>query len=257
MRKLLIFIMLFTFISGKQLFAQEYKLKVSGNKTLKLLEVNRVEVVGYEGSEIVFTTEIRKSGDEARAKGLTAVSGMGLTDNSGIGLSVVDKGNEIEVQQLAKRSSNKYVIKVPSNVKLFYEHTGVEGNDFKADNIKSEIEVSTLHNSIKMNNVTGPMTLNSVHGKIEVVFSSLNQSNPTSILSVHGLVDVSLPADAKANLKMDSNWGELYTDMKIEFDQAKDGMTVHSSNVKGKLNGGGIELHLSSTHNNVYLRTKK
>ncbi len=257
MKKLIIFIAVFALISGEHLLAQEYKLKVSGNKTLKLLEVNKVEVVGYEGSEIVFTTELKKSGDEERAKGLTAISGAGLTDNTGIGLSAVDKGNEIEVQQLARNNSNRYLIKVPSNVKLFYEHTGVSGSDFKASNIKSEMEVSTLHNSIKLENVTGPMTLNSVHGKIEVIFSSLNQSNPTSILSVHGLVDVSLPADTKANLQMDSNWGELYTDMKIEFDKAKDGMTVHSSNVKGKLNGGGIELHLSSTHNNVYLRTKK
>jgi len=257
MKKLMILFVLISYAIANQTFGQEYKLKASGDKTLKILGVNKVEVIGSSGSEIIFSTELKKDRNEERAKGLTAISGMGLTDNSGIGLSIVEKGSEIEVRQLAKRSSDRYLVQVPANVKVFYEHSSVEGSSFKAKEIKSELEVSTLHNNVILENITGPMTINSVHGKVEVIFSTLDQQNPTSILSVHGLVDVTLPASTKANLKMESNWGELYTDMNIEFDKADGDLRQYSSKVNGKLNGGGVELHLSSTHNNVYLRAKK
>ena len=42
-------------------FAQEYKIKVSGSKTLNIKDVNKVNVEGYEGSEIIFTTVERRS----------------------------------------------------------------------------------------------------------------------------------------------------------------------------------------------------
>lgn len=257
MKKIKIIISGIMLFSTTFLFAQEYKLKVSGTKTLKLIEVNKVEIEGYDGNEIIITTVAKSKRDEERAKGLTAISGLGLTDNSGIGLSVVESGNAIEVQQLARRNENKYKIKIPKSVKVYYEHSGTGGSTFKVSNISSEIETSTNHNGIRLENVTGPMTINTVHGKIEAIFASVNQSSPISIISVHGLVDVSLPANTKANLKMESSWGELLSDMNIEIDKTDDQLKSYSSKVTGKLNGGGVALHLSSTHNNVYLRTKK
>ena len=55
---------------------------------------------------------------------------------------------------------------------------------------------------------------------------------------------------------MSSNWGELYTDMDIAIDEGEDGMKEYSSKVSGKINGGGVEVDLSSAHGNVYLRKK-
>ena len=203
-----------------------------------------------------FRKENKNRKDEKRAEGLTAISGTGLTDNTDIGLSVLVKGNDIEVQQMSIRSSNKYTIKVPKSVKISYLHSGVEGETFKATNISSEIDASVKHNGIHLENVTGPMTINSVHGKIEAIFSSVNQSNPISIISVHALVDVTLPSNTKANLKMESKYGELLTNMDIDFDKSEEELRSLSSKVKGKLNGGGVEIYLVSSHNNVYLRKK-
>lgn len=257
MKKIKIIIASMLIFSSSILLAQEYKLKVSGSKILKLVEVNKVEVQGYDGAEIIFTTQSRSRSDEERAKGLSAINGLGITDNTGIGLSVIEAGNSIDVQQLAKRNNNKYTIKIPKSVKVYYEHSGTGGSTFKVSNISSEIETSTKHNGIRLENVTGPMTINSVHGKIEAIFASVNQSSPISIISIHGLVDVSLPSNTKANLKMETHWGELLSDMNIEIEKTNDDLKAYSSKVNGKLNGGGVALQISSTHNNVYLRAKK
>ncbi len=238
-------------------YAQEYKMKVSGNKTLKIIEVNKVNVEGYDGSEIIFTTVEGNSSRPVRAEGLTAIGSMGLEDNTGIGLSVKESGEVIEVQPMSKRSGGRYLIKVPSNVKVYYEHSSSYGSKFNVKNVGSEIEVSTNHNSITLENVTGPMTINTVHGKVEIVFSTVNQSNPVSIVSVHGLIDVSIPSSTKANVRMSSGWGELYTDLDIKFDQSADELRSNSTKVSGKLNGGGVTIDLSTSHSNIYLREKK
>src|SRR5450631_1919123 len=81
--------------------AQDYKLAKSSGR-LEIKEVNNVIVEGYNGNEIVFSSRDHDRDDDGRAKGLRAISSLGLEDNTGIGLSVVDKGNVVEVQQLKK-----------------------------------------------------------------------------------------------------------------------------------------------------------
>ena len=48
------------------------------------------------------------------------------------------------------------------------------------------------------------------------------------------------------------------TDFKLEIDKAGNSnmIKVSSDNITGKINGGGLEINLNSTHNNVYLRKK-
>src|SRR5277367_3781501 len=84
-----------------QLNAQDYKLSKNAG-TLDINEVNNVSIEGYNGTEIVFSSRDHDRENDNRARGLRAVSSLGLEDNTGIGLSVVDKGTTIEVRQLKK-----------------------------------------------------------------------------------------------------------------------------------------------------------
>ena len=51
--------------------------------------------------------------------------------------------------------------------------------------------------------------------------------------------------------------GEILVDpdFKIEIPRSGD-LVKYNDNVNGKINGGGIDVDLSSMHNNVYLRKK-
>ncbi|HEY9006757.1 DUF4097 family beta strand repeat-containing protein [Ohtaekwangia sp.] len=235
--------------------AQEYKVAKSTGR-LEIKEVNNVEIEGYSGNEIIFTSRSGKRENDERAKGLRSISGMGLEDNSGLGLSVVDKGNVIEVQQLKKMDGPDITIKVPKGVVVSYTHTSPYGQNIEIKNFEGEIEVSTLHNGVTLTNTTGPMTIKTVHGDIDASLSP-NIKNPISIVSVHGHVDVALPVGTKANMKLSTVYGEIFVDpdFKIEIDKAGN-MIKYSDNITGKLNGGGLEINLSSTHNNIYLRKK-
>lgn len=235
--------------------AQEYKLNKSSG-TLEIREVNRVTIEGHSGNEIIFSSQNGRRDDDERAKGLRAISSMGLEDNTGIGLSVVDKGNVIEVRQLKKMDGPDIKILVPKNVIVSYHHTSPHGHGIEIKNFEGSVEVSTVHNGVTLTNATGPLNIKTVHGDIDAALGAALK-DPIMIESVHGHVDVALPVSTKANMKLSTRFGEILVDpdFKIEIERSGD-MIKYSDNVKGKLNGGGIEINLSATHNNVYLRKK-
>ncbi len=234
---------------------QEYKLNKSSG-TLEIREVNNVTIEGYSGNEIVFSSRDEHRRDDDRAKGLRAISSMGLEDNTGIGLSVVEKGAVIEVRQLKKMDGPHIKIMVPKNVIVSFTHTSPHGSDIDLKNFEGQVDISTVHNNVKLNNVTGPLNIKTVHGNIDASLGATIKE-PISIESVHGHVDIALPVGIKANMKISTQFGEILVDpdFKIEIERTGN-MIRYSDNVTGKLNGGGLEINLSSHHNNVYLRKK-
>lgn len=235
--------------------AQEYKVAKSTG-TLEIREVNNVTIEGSTGNEIVFTTRGRSHDDDDRAKGLRTLSASGLEDNTGLGLSVVTNGDKVEVQQLKKMDGPDVTIKVPKGVKVYYSHTSPHGDDVDIKNFDGDLEITTVHNGVNLTNTTGPLNIKTVHGDIEATLSA-NQRTPVRLVSVHGHVDVGMPVAMKANLRLGTSWGEILVDpdFKIEIDKTGN-FVKYSDKVSGKLNGGGIDLEIASTHSNVYLRKK-
>jgi predicted membrane protein len=254
--KAIIIITVFTFLVSS-LYAQEYKLaKTSG--TLEIREVNHVTIEGNDGNEIIFTTigDDRDADVDKRSKGLRAISSQGVEDNTGIGLSVIDKGTTVEVRQLKRMDGPDVKISVPKGVAVSIEHTSPYGSDIHIRNVEGALDISTVHNSVKLDNVNGPVDVRTVHGEVDAVFAATIK-NPIRIESVHGPVDVSLPTTVKANIHAKTSFGEILVDpdFKMEIEKTA-GMIRYNDGVNGKINGGGIEIRLTSTHNNVYLRKK-
>lgn len=231
----------------------EYRFTASGK--LFVNGVNKIAFEGHDGNEVIISTTVKSSRSSERAEGLKLINGSGLEDNTGLGLSVSKEGGNTQLDEISKRSSRRYVVKVPKDVIVVYKHSTPHGSAVKFTDIEGEIEVKTDHSRVELNDVTGPMTVSTVHGRIEGRFSAVNQNGPVSIASSHGLIDISLPANTKANLKLGSEWGEIYSDFDINIERS--GIRSYSSNeVKGTINGGGVNFSAVSTHGNVYLRKK-
>ncbi len=246
----------FALMAISTLRAQEYKLAKSTGK-LVINGVDRVLIEGTTGNEIIFSSADGSREKDRRADGLRAVSSLGLEDNTGVGLSVQDKGTTYEVYQLKKMDGPKVKILVPKGVSISYTHSSPHGSDITFRNVESEIETSTVHNGVHLENVTGPLNIKTVHGEIEADFNA-NIKSPISLTSTHGLVDVTIPTTLKATMSMSTNFGEIFVDpaFKLEIEPKSDWVKYGSNKVNGKINGGGLEFTLSSTHNNIYLRKK-
>jgi len=251
MKKILIVLALIPWMSK----AQEFK--VAKNNGRLEIHLGRVLVEGYNGNEIVFSSQEGKNSKDERAEGLRAINGLGLEDNTGLGIHVEETGGAVVVRQLKKMNSPKIKILVPKSVIVSFQHDSQYGGKVEFKNMENEIEVSAQYNSVELENITGPMTVKSIYGHVEANFSSTIKS-PISIVSVYGYVDITIPSVTKANLKMDTSYGEIFVAPDLKFEVNREGsMVKYSDRVQGKLNGGGdLNIDLSSNYGKIYLRKK-
>lgn len=260
--KHIIYTILIISIPGLTWSQGQYKItKTSG--TLNLMGIDELEILGYDGSEIIFENNDYDEGKNERSKGLKIITSSGLDDNSGIGLSINESGDVISVQQISNGAScncnDGYTIKVPQSLNLNIQHSTTYGDDVKISNLKGEIEISVNYNDVFLKNVTGPLAIKTVYGDLDVSFTNLNQNSPSSLVSVYGHVDVSLPSSSQADLQVSTQYGALYSDMNVKI-KKNTGIKelkpkYNSKKVNGTLNEGGVEIYLSSMYDDVYLRS--
>jgi hypothetical protein len=236
--------------------AQEYKVNKTSGKLL--INLSSATVEGYNGNEIIFSSQRSDSESDPRAKGLRAINGSGVVDNTGLGISVVENGTTTEVNQVA--SSNLDIkILVPKGVIISFAWHRVNAGKVSFKNMENEIEISTDYNGIDLENITGPATVRALYGSVDARFSN-NIKGPISIASIYSTVDVAIPTTTKANVKLNSSHGEILASAEFKIEMEKNGdsdMINYSNIVNGKLNGGGTEFKLVSEYGKIYLRKTK
>jgi len=243
--------------------AQNYELTLtSGQKIVVEGLLGKIIIKSHSGSKLLIESD--GYGEvPGKAKGLKEIYGGGI-DNTGIGISVKESGKIIMINGASKRSEDaEYTFFVPENVSMKVDYNSPFGyDDIEVEGFSGELEVSMLNAGIELKNVTGPMTIHTINGDIKAIFSKVNQNSPTSITSINGEVEIIIPASTKANLKLSTFHGEIYSDCDIEFDNKDDRghddmhLIGGHSNAEGKLNGGGVEMTLSSINGSIYIRKK-
>ena len=91
-----------------------------------------------------------------------------------------------------------------------------------------------------------------------------------SFSSLNGDIDVTLPADLKAKVKLKSDNGAVYSDLDIQVDASSRKPVVQDNSsghgrfrvqfdraTYGVINGGGPEIQLTTFNGNIYIRKAK
>ncbi|MFN8346375.1 MAG: DUF4097 family beta strand repeat-containing protein [Spirosomataceae bacterium] len=237
-------------------FAQEFKAKLANAKDRKItieMDAGDLKIEGYDGDEVL----IKGNGFQAppeQAKGLKALYNTAV-DNTGIGLAVTSQANGLKIEK-ASRKQVTYTLRVPKKAAVFYEQANWNRANISINNVEGDLEIKTNNGKIELLNVTGPVVANSTAGDIKVVYSQLNQEKPSAISVISGTIDVTMPANAKANLSLRSINGEMYTDFDLGMKSSKDGLARVGGghNIEATANGGGVEVQLKSISSNIYLR---
>ena len=73
-----------------------------------------------------------------------------------------------------------------------------------------------------------------------------------------------MPSNSQLNVDLKSSHGEMLTDLDLDFQQGAGGengkmssCSLSKNRIVANLNGGGANLKLKATHNNIYLREYK
>ncbi|WP_259014859.1 DUF4097 family beta strand repeat-containing protein [Emticicia fluvialis] len=222
-------------------FGQTKPYKVSfsgqGKKVQIIVQQASVSIQGVDGNEVTIeqTGENRKELPK-EAEGLRLVTG-GVVDNTGLGANAEVEGNLLKITIPKNRYTGILIIKVPKNLDLSVtESQNMNEHKIVISDIAGEIELKTNNSKAYLNDITGPLVAHTGYGKIFVTYSKLSQSSPSSI-NASGAIDITLPSDAKANLKVRNYYGDLFTDWDISATK-KETKSVASSGAK-TINGQG------------------
>lgn len=259
-----LFLLLFS-LSPFLLFSQPEHRVAVGNKIIEFQEIDRLMIIGHDGDELKIN---RKGGNREIAeknKGMRKISAGGKVDNTGFGLSSQGFDDKIVVSQVGK-GNGTVMVYVPNTAVVKVTQSTSRGGDLEVENFKGELDVSMMYHRVNLSNVYGPAAVNTVYGGIEATYSSGPPAQDIHLHSTYGTVDITLPKNVKADLRLSTSYGDMYTDFDIDVkanmkkavegedhDHKKDS----SSGLTGSLNGGGKLISLRATYRDIYLRQLK
>ena len=251
------------------LAAQDDKVTVpfrdpSGAKTLKVsLQNGSVTVKGYEGKDAIIEASGHGSIRDRRPSRVP--EGMHRIDNASMGLDVTEENNVINV--VGDNNAGHITIQVPVQTSLILR--SVNGGAITVENISGSIDANHTNGGISITNVSGSVLANTTNGKVIVSLNKVTPDKAMSFTSFNGVVDVTLPADIKANVMMKTNNGEIWSDFDIklsaggkppvvENNQGKGGKyKVHIDRAMyGSINGGGPEMQFVTYNGNILIHKK-
>lgn len=233
---------------------------------------NRVEIINLlgeitlkntTGNAIVIESDFNMERPD-RAEGLKLLGAM--EDNTNIGVSVTEENGVVTVSGVTKQVRDfSYTISVPQGIAVSLDYNSPFANsDIEVESYKGSLEIKTLSANVKLTNSSGPFTVNSVSGNVEAVFSAINQDAPSSLASVSGFVDVTIPADSKVSFDISNITGNVYNNLNLESKSKEKndsraaglGSIKHNDGNSYTLNGGGQKMVLNSVSGNIYIRKK-
>jgi hypothetical protein len=179
------------------------------------------------------------------------------------GFEVSEERNEIKIEAASFRRTGALELRVPLRVNL--ELNTVNDGTITVENVEGEIEIENVNGPVILTNVAGSVVANSVNGGVTAKLTRVMADKAMAFTSLNGPVDVTLPPTIKANFKLRSDQGEIFTDFDVQVRPAPAGTATGTRNngryrvevnraIYGTVNGGGPEIELRTFNGPVYLR---
>ena len=248
-----------------------------------------ITITGYNGQEVIVEAKLREKklggkevdveeeveeqlqemlADEKVKQKRRDTSGMKkLALPGSLRLSIEEEDNQMEIRSSAMRQAVDLAIQVPYSTSL--DLRTMMGGTVVVDNVKGEIEVSNMNGSITLTSISGTVLANAMNGDVEVTFVEVNPDKPMSFSTMSGDIDVTLPASTKANLKLKTDYGDIYSDFAIQIDTTPQRIKEEPEREGGRyriafdkyylgnINGGGPEYLLKTFHGDILIRKAK
>jgi hypothetical protein len=193
--------------------------------------------------------------------------GMHRLDLGGRGFSVEEDHNVVTVIPDMGGMGTNLTIQVPANTSV--ELKSVNGGHIDVTGLNGNLDVENVNGPITLRNVSGTVSATTVNGSLTVSLDRVAPDKPMSFSSLNGKVDVTLPADAKARLRIKTSHGEVYSDFDVKMEPDTSKPVVEDArgqggryrirmdrSVYGSINGGGPEYSFQTMNGNILIHKK-
>jgi len=224
-----------------------------------------IRVTGSATKEVVIDARSEDEGKISRDRDREERQGMRRIPNTALGLEAEEEDNRVSISADSWSRGIELQIEVPAGSSL--ELSTVNGGDIEVEGVTGELELSNTNGEIHVKEVKGPVSATTVNGDVSITFTSAMVSAPMAFSTLNGDVDVTLPAGLKADVRLRSDNGEIFSDFEIAMNSAKPDIEekreggkyrlVVAREMTGKIGGGGPELFLKTFNGDILLRQKK
>jgi DUF4097 and DUF4098 domain-containing protein YvlB len=227
---------------------------------LKVSMVNGgITVKTHDGKDVIVEARTRNQERERESSGPKRIN------ISTTGLTVEEENNEVRVSTESHLRTIDVTVTVPTHTSM--KLRAVNDGDIVVTGVDGELDVDDINGSVVLNDISGSAVAHALNGKLVATFASVSPQRPMAFSSLTGDIDVTFPANVKANLTIKSDRGDVFSDFDVplqasaapqvaEDDRAHGGKyrikidkTVH-----GTINGGGPEMQFTNFQGAIYIR---
>jgi hypothetical protein len=238
-------------------------------KVRRLISGSITVTVGT-GPQVVIESETTGNDRGRRRSGdgnVPVPPGMHRLDAGGHGFDVEEDQNVVTIIPERGGLGMNLTLQVPVNTSL--ELKAVNGGHIDVTGTSGDLDVENVNGTVTLKNVSGAVSAHTVNGSLTVTLDRVAPDKPMSFSSLNGKVDVTLPADTKARLRLKTTSGAIYSDfdVKMETDNSKpvveDGRGQGGRyrirmdrGVYGSINGGGPEYSFQTMNGAILIHKK-
>jgi hypothetical protein len=187
------------------------------------LFMGEITVTAYDGDEVVVVIDDddrnngRNNGrnddrgdDEARQR-----EGLRRIPNTTLGLTLGENENTVSVKLDFSPRKAELNISVPRRTSV--HASVVNGGDVVVTGVTGEHELSNVNGDVVATDISGAAVVGTTNGDVKVSFADVTPGKAMSFSSFNGDLDVTLPANLGADLRVNSGHGDLFTDFEVEL----------------------------------------
>jgi hypothetical protein len=193
--------------------------------------------------------------------------GMHRIDVNRSGLTVEEDHNVVSIGAGGFAMGANVTVQVPNNTSL--ELRSVNGGKIEVTGVNGNLDVENVNGSVVLKDVSGAVIASSQNGSVTVSLDRVTPNKPMSFTSLNGKIEVTLPADTKARLRLKTDNGSVYSDFDVKMEPDASKPVVEDSrnqggkyrirmdhNVYGSINGGGPEYRFETMNGNILIHKK-
>jgi len=218
-----------------------------------------ITVKTHPGQDVIVETGSRHGRQADRT-----VDGLRRLNLPPNGLEVEQDDNVITVHMNGEARNGSLILTVPvdTSLQLLSSNGALD-----VDGVHGELDLTSHNGAITAMNVAGTVVADTHNGALKVTMDRVDPNKPIAFTSYNGSIDVTLPADFKANVKLRASQGEVYTDFDVKLtpgqsitqpNNSPDGrFRVSTSQIfSGTINGGGTDATFTTYNGKILIRKK-
>jgi hypothetical protein len=231
-----------------------------------------IDVKAHNGRDVIVQAATGSSGGSDRRSGRSrretpVPPGMRRLNNPSSGLQIEEANNTIKIGIGPMNRSVNLEILVPADTSL--KLNTINNGRITVEGVTGELDINNLNGNITLTNVGGAVVAHTLNGKLVAALSSVTPDKAMSFSTLNGDVDVTLPASVKANVKMKSDNGDIFTDFEIALKPTAQPPEQGARDSKGRyrirfdramygaINGGGADFTFTTLNGTITIRKGK